>query len=707
MTESMQTNGSPEKNDRKRMVITGMRRANRAIDEAIAESGKAVFIIGEAGTGKRLAAQTIHQRSERGKRPFINVDATGLDDDAAEIKLFGRNEESRNKRRPEILRAEKGTIYLPHVEKLGSKTQHKILTVAQFELATEARVIASTTAEIIAAIRDRQLMRYLLDKALRVELPPLRNRGADAVEELAGEILKRLGPKTLDASALDWLCDENRRWPGNIAQLEKVLRLSFLRSRKSQITADDLRLCYPKSDDQITSKVQQDLPDVEESRTTEPTAAELEELRILRKDKIIATMLKVSPEDRKGVSEEKLHEIISALAETIETGEFISYFLIGEMTGLTFGPGAEFIQELEKNINEDTPYSCEVDESGWGIRLVREGATAPAAIEKKKHAKVAPVEVEEEPTTPTTAEEPAEDPLTNTAELAMALLEERESGTGGGPEAPAEAAVAEKPETAPPPSDEKEEPAPESGPEEADTEAFKGDALTYDREKQKSIVLDIFDGNLRGKTYVSAYQRLIKTLETGEYTSYSEMSRLTQLKGPKLTTSITEMKNVIERKTEFRWVKKGKKNFRLAPKSIPDTAPEPTTAAPLDPESEAGTIKERNEATVFIIDTPKGYEDTSARLKTFFEFNTQFGPPKGEKMTFVTLDGLGNAIVIKVKVTGENGERTFHFASNMVGFEDYFNTEAGYRVLSSNIRRSIRNATFKIAFGTLDEIDKL
>jgi nitrogen regulation protein NR(I) len=218
-----------------------------------------VLIRGETGTGKELVARALVRYSDRLQRPFVTVNCAAIPETLLESELFGHEKgaftgaESRRIGRFE--QADKGTLFLDEIGELSMGTQAKLLRVLQEKtisrvggresIEVDVRVIAATHVDLEAAIeakRFREDLFYRLNVVTLI-LPPLRERRED-IPLLAHYFLRRHGETlkvehpTLQADALAFL--EKQDWPGNVRQLENVLRKGLLSARGYPIGVGDL-----------------------------------------------------------------------------------------------------------------------------------------------------------------------------------------------------------------------------------------------------------------------------------------------------------------------------------------------------------------------------------------------------------------------------------------------------------------------------------
>jgi len=227
--------------------------------EHVAGSDVDVLILGETGTGKELAARSVHRRSRRAKQRFVPVDCGAIPDNLFESELFGHERgaftgaDSRNLGLLEY--ASSGTFFMDEIAELPSPVQAKLLRVLQERqvrrvggrqlIDVDVRVIAATSRDLDALVRERRFREdlYYRVKVACIQLPPLRDRREDIpllvenfVERFAPESVK--GKVSVDPDVLDVLGRQS--WPGNVRELLNVVRRSLANLRGSELTVDEL-----------------------------------------------------------------------------------------------------------------------------------------------------------------------------------------------------------------------------------------------------------------------------------------------------------------------------------------------------------------------------------------------------------------------------------------------------------------------------------
>ena len=225
----------------------------------IAPSNSTVLIVGESGTGKELIARAIHDGSPRRDKPFIAINCAAIPDTLIESELFGHEKGSftgANAREIGIFEAaDGGTVFLDEIGEMNVAMQAKLLRAIQekevrrvggkVNIALYVRLVSATNKELEQEIKKgtfREDLFYRLN-VIRVNLPPLRERGSD-IKTLAEFFLEKYSKAagiTMDGISKQTLkLLMNYSWPGNVRQLESVVERSILMAESNYIEPDDL-----------------------------------------------------------------------------------------------------------------------------------------------------------------------------------------------------------------------------------------------------------------------------------------------------------------------------------------------------------------------------------------------------------------------------------------------------------------------------------
>jgi len=227
----------------------------------VAPTVATVLITGASGTGKELVARAIHQHSLRASKKFITVNCTAIPEQVIESELFGHLKGSFTgawkDKRGLVEEANEGTLFLDEIGDLPMPLQAKLLRFLQErvierlggrgEIPVDVRVVCATHRDLAGMIREgsfREDLYYRLSE-ITVKIPPLRERPGDAVllaqaflERYAREMGRPLRGFTADALA----ALEAHAWPGNVREMENLIKRATIMADGNQITAADLGL---------------------------------------------------------------------------------------------------------------------------------------------------------------------------------------------------------------------------------------------------------------------------------------------------------------------------------------------------------------------------------------------------------------------------------------------------------------------------------
>ncbi len=225
----------------------------------IAPSNSTVLIVGESGTGKELISRAIHDGSPRRDKPFIAINCAAIPETLIESELFGHEKGSftgADAREIGIFEAANGgTVFLDEIGEMNVAMQAKLLRAIQekeirrvggkVNIALDVRLVSATNKELELEIKKgtfREDLFYRLN-VIRVNLPPLRERGSD-IKTLAEFFLEKYSKAA--GITMDGISKQtmklllNYSWPGNVRQLESVIERSILMAESNYIEPDDL-----------------------------------------------------------------------------------------------------------------------------------------------------------------------------------------------------------------------------------------------------------------------------------------------------------------------------------------------------------------------------------------------------------------------------------------------------------------------------------
>ena len=225
----------------------------------VAPTPMSVLILGASGTGKEYVAQRIHELSSRSGKPFFALDCGAIPKDVAASEFFGHKKGSftgaDSDKRGAFETANGGTLFLDEVGNLSYDVQVQLLRALQerrirpiggdHEIPVDIRLVCATNENLEQAVAEGRFREDLYHRIneFTIYMPQLRERGndlflfADLFIRQANEELQR-HVEGFDASAAEMLV--SCQWPGNLRQLNNVMKRAVLLTRGRLITTAEL-----------------------------------------------------------------------------------------------------------------------------------------------------------------------------------------------------------------------------------------------------------------------------------------------------------------------------------------------------------------------------------------------------------------------------------------------------------------------------------
>jgi two-component system, NtrC family, response regulator HydG len=218
--------------------------------DVVSPTDMSVLIQGESGTGKEYVARMIHRQSNRAQKPFVAIDCGTLSKDLAASELFGHLKGAFTgaiaNKKGVFEWADGGTLFMDEVGNLGYDVQLKLLRVLQEKviqplgsnktIPVNVRIITATNDNLINSINEggfRQDLYHRINE-FKIQLSPLRERGSDIdvfIKHFMQLANDELGRKVTDFSAEAKEVLHKYDWPGNLRELNNVIRRMVLLSR--------------------------------------------------------------------------------------------------------------------------------------------------------------------------------------------------------------------------------------------------------------------------------------------------------------------------------------------------------------------------------------------------------------------------------------------------------------------------------------------
>lgn len=225
-----------------------------------ATSDVPILLNGESGVGKELAANFIHNKSNRKAHPFVSIDCTAISEGIFESELFGHERGAFTgcvgRRNGLIDSAEKGTLFLDEIGEVPLALQGRLLRALETgyyrrlggreDLYADVRIICSTHNNLRKMVEDGSFRAdlYYRIAGFSITIPPLRERRND-IEPLVKTVLEKTcshdgSAGRISDEALKIL--QNYDFPGNIRELQNILQKAMAVSSNGMVTPDQLQL---------------------------------------------------------------------------------------------------------------------------------------------------------------------------------------------------------------------------------------------------------------------------------------------------------------------------------------------------------------------------------------------------------------------------------------------------------------------------------
>jgi sigma-54 dependent transcriptional regulator, flagellar regulatory protein len=229
----------------------------RQLLQGVASRDVTALVLGEAGTGKEIAARNLHYLSGRSEKPFIVVSCAGVSPDRQGVELFGheKNFQGASTAEPGLIeKAQGGTLFFDEISELPLNVQGMLLRFleekkyqrvgAHATVSSDVRVVAASRYNLEDRIRQgnfRQDLYYRLN-IVPIDLPPLRHRAED-IPDLVKELLSRLENKEhssirFNSAAIQSL--QQHFWTGNVRELANLVERMCIIKPNEVIGVNDL-----------------------------------------------------------------------------------------------------------------------------------------------------------------------------------------------------------------------------------------------------------------------------------------------------------------------------------------------------------------------------------------------------------------------------------------------------------------------------------
>ena len=261
-TPTNNTTTTPQHHNTTTRHIEGNSEASRQLYSyvsLVAPTPMSVLILGASGTGKEYVARRIHEQSPRAGKPFVALDCGAIPRDVAASEFFGHKKGAFTGADSDKLgafeAANGGTLFLDEVGNLSYEVQVQLLRVLQErrvrplggieERPIDIRLVAATNENLEQAVAEGRFREDLYHRLseFTIYMPQLSERGtdlflfADLFVRLANEDLSR-NVEGFEARAAEMLASHT--WPGNLRELNNVVKRAVLVARGPYITQEEL-----------------------------------------------------------------------------------------------------------------------------------------------------------------------------------------------------------------------------------------------------------------------------------------------------------------------------------------------------------------------------------------------------------------------------------------------------------------------------------
>lgn len=261
-TPTNNTTTTPQHHNTTTRHIEGNSEASRQLYSyvsLVAPTPMSVLILGASGTGKEYVARRIHEQSQRAGKPFVALDCGAIPRDVAASEFFGHKKGAFTGADADkcgaFEAANGGTLFLDEVGNLSYEVQVQLLRVLQErrvrplggieERPIDIRLVAATNENLEQAVAEGRFREDLYHRLseFTIYMPQLSERGtdlflfADLFVRLANEDLSR-NVEGFEARAAEMLASHT--WPGNLRELNNVVKRAVLVARGPYITQEEL-----------------------------------------------------------------------------------------------------------------------------------------------------------------------------------------------------------------------------------------------------------------------------------------------------------------------------------------------------------------------------------------------------------------------------------------------------------------------------------
>ena len=240
--------------------VTGISEASKKFNQylkLVGPTDMCVLIQGESGTGKEVAANAIHNVSNRSKKPFVAVDCGAIPKEIASSEFFGHVKGSFtgavNDKKGHFEAAHTGTLFLDEVGNLSYENQVQLLRALQErkikpvgsnkEIYVDVRIISATNEDLTKAVEEGRFREDLYHRLneFSIHIPSLSERSEDLflfTEFFLEQANTSLNKNVMGLSKEVETAFKQYSWPGNLRELKNIIKRSVLLTQGETIPLD-------------------------------------------------------------------------------------------------------------------------------------------------------------------------------------------------------------------------------------------------------------------------------------------------------------------------------------------------------------------------------------------------------------------------------------------------------------------------------------
>ncbi|MDP1815655.1 MAG: sigma-54 dependent transcriptional regulator [Leadbetterella sp.] len=228
--------------------------------DRVAPTEARILVTGPNGSGKEMVAKQIHEKSNRLKKPLVEVNCAAIPSELIESELFGHEKgaftSAIKQRIGKFEQADNGTLFLDEIGDMSLSAQAKVLRALQEhkitrvggekEIKINVRIIAATNKDLKKEIAEGNFREDLYHRlnVIPIYVPPLAERRDDIpllADKFLGDVAEEYGdqPKTFSSDAMDYM--KNLPWTGNVRELRNVVERLVIMC-DAVISVDEVKL---------------------------------------------------------------------------------------------------------------------------------------------------------------------------------------------------------------------------------------------------------------------------------------------------------------------------------------------------------------------------------------------------------------------------------------------------------------------------------